>query len=98
MTIKNDTNKKYQDLKADDYFIGEIKIIELIEKYKLKEKHISRIIDIYKYKTEGYIPQFHSKHELKIGVSYEIRGYMFEDGYLRSVATKELKHESESIN
>lgn len=98
MTIKNDMNKKYADLKADDYFIGEIKIIELIEKYKLKERHVSRIIDIYKYKTEGYIPQFHSKHELKIGVSYEIRGYMFEDGYLRTVTTKELKQEPELTN
>lgn len=89
-TINSDTSKKYEDLNADDYFVGKIKIIELIEKYKLKERHISRIVDIYKYKTDGYIPFFHSKKELITGATYEIRGYMYEDGYLRSLMTHQI--------
>lgn len=90
MTINDNTSKKYEDLKANDYFVGKIKIIELVEKYKLKEKHVSRIVDIYKYKTDGYIPFFHSKKELIIGATYEIRGYMYEDGYLRSIMTRQI--------
>lgn len=92
MTATN-TSKKYEDLKEDDYFVGKIKIIELVEKYKLKEKHVSRIIDICKYKTEGYIPFFHSKKELIIGATYEIRGYMYGDGYLRSLMTRQIIEE-----
>ncbi len=88
--MNNNKNKKYEDLKANDYFIGKITIIEFVEKYKLKEEHISRIVDIYKYKTDGYIPFFHSKKELIIGATYEIRGYMYEDGYLRSVMTHQI--------
>ncbi len=88
MIIDNKINKKYEDLKADDYFVGKIKIIELVEKYKLQEKHISRIIDIYNYKTDGYIPFFHSKKELTVGSTYEISGYMMEDGYLRMFNTQ----------
>jgi hypothetical protein len=36
MKLKHN-NKEYKDLKAGDYFIGKIAIIELVEKYKLKE-------------------------------------------------------------
>lgn len=69
--------------------------MELIERYVLTERHTLRKVDIYK--TEGYIPQFHSKGELKIGATYEIRGYMFEDGYLRVMLMKELEsNKSES--
>lgn|SRR3990167_3880635 len=82
--------KKYEDLKANDYFIGKIKIIELLEKYKMERKHTSTIVDVYRYKTEGYIPEFHSHKELKIGATYEIRGYYYEDGYLRVMKMKEL--------
>lgn len=86
----NEESKKYEDLKADDYFVGKITIVELIESYKMQMKHTSRIVNVNRYKTEGYIPEFHSYKELKIGKTYEIRGYMFEDGYLRSVFTKEI--------
>lgn len=78
--------KEYADLTANDYFIGKITIIELIEKYTLKDT------DIRKYKTIGYIPYFHSKKDLEIGETYEIRGYMYEDGYLRTLMTKKLEH------
>lgn len=90
-TINSNTSNKYEDLKAGDYFVGKIKIIELIEKYKLKERHISRIIDIYRYKTDGYVPFWHSKKELIVGATYEIRGYMYEDGYLRSLMTRQIE-------
>lgn len=82
--------KEYDDLEANDYFIGKIKIIELLEKYKMKRKHTSTILDVNRYKTEGYIPEFHSYKELKIGTTYEIRGYYYEDGYLRSMMIKEI--------
>jgi len=90
MVINNNADKKYEDLNANDYFICKITIIELAEKYKLKERHISRIVDIHKYKTDGYIPFFHSKKELIIGATYEIRGYMYEDGYLRTFKTHQI--------
>ena len=83
-------SKEYKDLKPNDYFIGKITITEFVEKYKLKERHTSKIVDINKYKTEGYIPHFHSHEELKIGKTYEIRGYMYEDGYLRVLVMKQL--------
>lgn len=89
MLCMNEEPKKYEDLKANDYFVGKITIVELIESYKMQMKHTSRIVNVNRYKTEGYIPEFHSYKELKIGKTYEIRGYMFEDGYLRSVSTKE---------
>lgn len=82
--------KRYKDLKTDDYFVGKITIVELIESYKMQMKHTSRIVDVNRYKTEGYIPEFHSYEKLKIGSTYDIRGYMFEDGYLRSFGTKEI--------
>ena len=34
--------KKYTDLKAGDYFVGKITIIELIEKYILENNYTSR--------------------------------------------------------
>lgn len=86
----NKEYKKYEDLKADDYFIGKIKIVGLIESYKMQIRHTSTVRDINRYKTEGYIPEFHSHKELKIGRTYEIRGYLFEDGYLRMFGTKEV--------
>ncbi len=82
--------KKYEDLKANDYFVGKITIIELVERYKLKDKNMLKDIDINKYKTIGYIPFFHSKKDLEIGETYEIRGYMYEDGYLRMFDTKNI--------
>ena len=82
--------KRYEDLKTDDYFVGKITIVELIESYKIQIRHTSRIVDVDRYKTEGYIPEFHSYKKLKIGMTYEIRGYMFEDGYLRSFCMKEI--------
>jgi hypothetical protein len=86
----NEEYKRYEDLKADDYFVGNITIIGLIESYKIQVKYTSRIVDVNRYKTKGYIPEFHSYKKLKIGRTYEIRGYMFEDGYLRSFGTKEV--------
>lgn len=90
-TIKNYIHKEYKNLKADDYFIGKITIIELVEKYKLKNKYTLKDEDINKYKTDGYIPHFHSRKDLEIGKTYEIRGYMYEDGYLRILVMKELE-------
>ena len=37
--INSDTSKKYEDLKVDDYFVGKITIIELVEKYILKNRY-----------------------------------------------------------
>ena len=93
-TINNDTSKKYEDLKVNDYFVGKITIIELIEKYILKNRYTLKDIDIWKYKTIGYIPYFHSKKDLEIWKTYEIRGYMYEDGYLRTFMTKKLEQNS----
>lgn len=83
--------KEYADLKVGDYFIGQITIIELVEKYTLKDKCALKDTDIRKYKTIGYIPYFHSKKDLDIGETYEIRGYMYEDGYLRILMMNKLK-------
>lgn len=83
--------KEYADLKPDDYFIDKITIIELVEKYILKNEYTLKETEIRKYKTVGYIPYFHSKKDLEIGATYEIRGYMYEDGYLRTFMTKKIE-------
>ena len=97
MIINSVTSKKYEDLKADDYFVGKITIIELIEKYTLKNRYTLKDIDIWRYKTIGYIPYFHSKTDLEIDETYEIRGYMHEDGYLRTFMTKKLEHNMQEL-
>ena len=87
-------NNENDGLKEKYYFIDKITIIELVEKYILKDKYTLKGIDIWKYKTIGYIPYFHSKKDLEIGITYEIRGYMYEDGYLRTFMTKKLEQNS----
>jgi hypothetical protein len=85
-------NKEYKDLKTNDYFVGRITIIELVEQYTLKDKHTLKDRNVKKYKTsdDSYIPYIHSYKDLDINKTYEIKGYMYEDGYLRILVMNEL--------
>lgn len=54
---RNKNSKEYNDLKANDYFVGRITIIELVEKYTLKDKYTLEDKNVYKYMTskDSYI-------------------------------------------
>jgi hypothetical protein len=97
-TVNNETSKEYKDLKSHDYFVGKIKIIEFVKRYTLTEeihKKFSNLafenVDINVFKTEGYIPGIHSRNDLKIDKTYDIRGFMLEDRYLHIHYIKELE-------
>lgn len=103
-TIDYDTSKKYKDLEPHDYFVGKIKIIELARKYALTEEIHKKLssktfekVDINVFKAEGYIPGIHSQKDLKIGKTYDIRGFMNEDRYLHIHYIKELEDWEELI-
>lgn len=96
--VNYETSKKYKDLRPHDYFVGKIKIVEFVKRYALTEeihKKFSNLVfenvDINVFKTDGYISGIHSKNNLKICKTYDIRGFMLEDRYLHIHYIKELE-------
>ncbi len=95
-----ETSIKYRDLEPHDYFVGKIKILEFVKKYALTEEIHKKFsfpnmvfenVDINVFKTEGYIPGIHTRKYLKIGKTYDIRGFMLEDRDLHIHFIKELE-------
>ncbi len=98
--ITYETSKQYKDLEPKDYFVGKIKIIEFVKKYPLTEeihkkfsfpKQSFENVDINVFKAEGYIPGIHTRRDLKIGKTYDIRGFMLEDRDLHIHFIEELE-------
>jgi len=101
-TVTYETSKEYKDLEPHDYFVGKIKIIELVKKYPLTEEIHKKFsnnpfenVDINEFKAEGYIPGIHTRRDLKIGKTYDIRGFMLEDRYLHIHYIQELEDREE---
>ena len=97
-TVNYETSKKYKDLEPHDYFVGKIKIIELVKKYALTEEihkkfsnQVFENVGINEFKAEGYIPGIHTRRDLKMGKTYDIRGFMLENRYLSIHYIKELE-------
>lgn len=97
-TVTYETSKEYKDLEPHDYFVGKIKITELVKKYALTEeihKKISNLefenVCINEFKADGYIPGIHTRRDLKMGKTYDIRGFMLENRYLSIHYIKELE-------
>ena len=97
-TVNYETSKKYKDLEPHDYFVGKIKIIELVKKYVLTEEIHKKFsnqafenVCINEFKADGYIPGIHTRRDLKMGKTYDIRGFMLENGYLHIHYIKELE-------
>ena len=95
--ITYETSKQYKDLEPQDYFVGKIKIIEFVKKYPITEEIHKKYSNvefnngyINEFKAEGYIPGIHTRDNLKIGKTYDIRGFMLENRYLRIHYIKEL--------
>jgi hypothetical protein len=98
--INYETSKKYKDLEPNDYFVGKIRIVEFEKKYPLTEEihkkfsfsnMIFENVDINVFKAEGYVPGIHTRKDLKIGKTYDIRGFMLEDRDLHIHYIKELE-------
>lgn len=98
--INYETSKKYKELEPHDYFVGKIKIIEFVKKYTLTEEIHKKFsfpnqefenVDINLFKTEGYIPGIHTRNNLKIGKTYDIRGFVLENRDLHIHYINELE-------
>ncbi|MFA4871398.1 MAG: hypothetical protein WC623_24580 [Pedobacter sp.] len=71
----------YTELKIDEYYIGKIKILELIHTFTRNNKFTGEDEEIYIYKTSenSYFPSINYNKPLEFNKEYEIAGYKLKD-------------------